>query len=136
VILGARQDRTHPAFRHHSKRASSDENGEHELFEIGSSLREARERRGLELNEIERATRIRSRYLRALEEEQFGQLPGRAYAKGFLRTYADYLGLDASRSWRRGFLPTTRRRRSNRSPIRSVDVAASPRPWLLWHLRC
>ena len=67
------------------------------MFEIGSSLREARERRGLELNEIERATRIRSRYLRALEEEQFGRLPGRAYAKGFLRTYADYLGLDADR---------------------------------------
>jgi transcriptional regulator with XRE-family HTH domain len=78
------------------------------VFEIGSSLREARQRRGLELSEIERHTRIRSRYLRALEEERFDLLPGAAYAKGFLRTYADYLGLDADRfvaelAWR---LPT------------------------------
>jgi transcriptional regulator with XRE-family HTH domain len=67
------------------------------VFEIGSSLREARERRGLQLSDVERDTRIRPRYLRALEEERFDLLPGRAYGKGFLRTYADYLGLDADR---------------------------------------
>ena len=65
------------------------------MFEIGSSLREARLRRGLELSQIERDTRIRSKYLGALEEDRFDVLPGQAYAKGFLRTYADYLGLDA-----------------------------------------
>jgi hypothetical protein len=67
------------------------------MFEIGSSLREARTRRGLALSDVERDTRIRTRYLTALEEERFGVLPGPAYAKGFLRTYADYLGLDSQR---------------------------------------
>jgi len=67
------------------------------MFEIGSSLREARERQNLELSRIERDTRIRAKFLRALEDEQFDRLPAPAYAKGFLRTYADYLGLDAQR---------------------------------------
>jgi Helix-turn-helix domain/RodZ C-terminal domain len=65
------------------------------VFEIGSSLREARERQKLELSQVEGATRIRARYLQAFEDERFDILPGAAYAKGFLRTYADYLGLDA-----------------------------------------
>jgi cytoskeleton protein RodZ len=67
------------------------------VFEIGSSLREARSRRKLELSQVERDTRIRSRYLMALEEERFDVLPAPAYVKGFLRTYADYLGLDGQR---------------------------------------
>jgi hypothetical protein len=67
------------------------------VFEIGSNLREARERQKVGLPEIERATHIRSRYLAALEEERFDVLPGLAYTKGFLRTYADYLGLDGQR---------------------------------------
>src|SRR5262249_29615411 len=45
--------------------------------------------------DVERDTRIRTRYLEALEEERFDRIPGLVYAKGFLRTYADYLGLDA-----------------------------------------
>jgi hypothetical protein len=64
------------------------------VFEIGNSLREARVRQHLELTEIELATKIRARYLRALEEENFEALPAQTYVKGFLRTYADYLGLD------------------------------------------
>ena len=64
------------------------------MFEIGNSLREARVRQHLELTEIELATKIRARYLRALEEETFDALPAQTYVKGFLRTYADYLGLD------------------------------------------
>jgi transcriptional regulator with XRE-family HTH domain len=67
------------------------------VFEIGSSLRDARERQGLDLNEVERATHIRPRYLTALEEERFDVLPGPAYIKGFLRAYADFLGLDSDR---------------------------------------
>ena len=67
------------------------------MFEIGSSLREARERQKLELPQVEHATHIRSKYLTALEDERFDVLPGPAYAKGFLRTYADYLGLDGQR---------------------------------------
>ncbi|HET7806866.1 MAG TPA: helix-turn-helix domain-containing protein [Gaiellaceae bacterium] len=64
------------------------------MFEIGNSLREARVRQQLELTEVELATKIRARYLRALEEEAFEALPAQTYVKGFLRTYADYLGLD------------------------------------------
>jgi cytoskeleton protein RodZ len=64
------------------------------VFEIGNSLREARLRQGLEIPRIEAETKIRGKYLRALEEEQFEVLPGETYVKGFLRTYADYLGLE------------------------------------------
>jgi cytoskeleton protein RodZ len=64
------------------------------VFEIGNSLREARFRQQLEFGELEQATKIRARYLRALEEESFDTLPAQTYVKGFLRTYADYLGLD------------------------------------------
>ena len=64
------------------------------MFEIGNSLREARLRQELDFNEVERRTKIRGKYLRALEEEQFELLPGPTYVKGFLRTYADVLGLD------------------------------------------
>ena len=64
------------------------------MFEIGNSLREARLRQGLEFPEIEHATKVRSKYLRALEDEEFDILPAQTYVKGFLRTYAEYLGLD------------------------------------------
>jgi cytoskeletal protein RodZ len=64
------------------------------MFEIGSSLREARLRQGLDFPEIEQATKIRAKYLEALEEEHFDLLPAQTYVKGFLRGYADYLGLD------------------------------------------
>jgi cytoskeleton protein RodZ len=64
------------------------------VVEIGNALRTARERQGIELGEVERQTRIRGRYLAALEAEKFELLPARAYAKGFLRVYADFLGLD------------------------------------------
>jgi hypothetical protein len=64
------------------------------MFEIGNSLREARLRQALDFPEIEQATKIRPKYLRALEDEQFDILPGQTYVKGFLRSYAEYLGLD------------------------------------------
>jgi cytoskeleton protein RodZ len=64
------------------------------VFEIGNSLREARLRQGYELPLVEADTKIRAKYLRALEEERFEVLPGDTYVKGFLRTYAEYLGLD------------------------------------------
>jgi transcriptional regulator with XRE-family HTH domain len=65
------------------------------VFPIGSSLRQARERQGLDLAEVERRTRVRARYLAALEEERFELLPGEAYARAFLRSYAEFLGLDS-----------------------------------------
>lgn len=64
------------------------------MFEIGTSLREARLRQGVDLPRIEADTKIRAKYLRALEDEKFEVLPAETYVKGFLRTYAEYLGLD------------------------------------------
>ena len=64
------------------------------MFEIGSSLREARTRQGFDFTEMEFRTKVRAKYLRALEAEQFDQLPGHTYIKGFLRTYAESLGMD------------------------------------------
>ena len=64
------------------------------MFEIGNSLREARLRQNVDYPRVEADTMIRSKYVKALEEERFDVLPGETYVKGFLRTYADYLGLD------------------------------------------
>jgi hypothetical protein len=62
---------------------------------IGQALRDARIARGVELSELEAATKIRLRYLRAIEDEDWDALPGAAYARGFIRTYAQFVGLDA-----------------------------------------
>jgi hypothetical protein len=64
------------------------------MFEIGTSLREARLRQQLDFPELEYRTKIRAKYLRALEDERFELLPSSTYVKGFLRSYADQLGLD------------------------------------------
>jgi helix-turn-helix protein len=64
------------------------------MFEIGNSLRDVRLKQGLGYPQVELATKIRAKYVRAIEEEQFDTLPAETYVKGFLRTYADYLGLD------------------------------------------
>lgn len=64
------------------------------MFEIGNSLREARLRQGLDLARVEDDTKIRAKYLQGLEDERFEILPSETYVKGFLRTYAEYLGLD------------------------------------------
>lgn len=65
------------------------------MFQIGESLRDARTRRGFTPAEVHKAIRIRERYLTALEEERWDMLPGDAYTKGFLRTYAEHLGLNS-----------------------------------------
>ncbi len=64
---------------------------------IGATLREARNRRKVDLSEVEAAIKIRLRYLRAMENEDWDVLPGGAYTRGFIRTYAGYLGLDGER---------------------------------------
>jgi cytoskeleton protein RodZ len=63
--------------------------------EIGATLREARMRARIDISEIEAETKIRAKYLRALENEEWNLLPGPTYVKTFLRTYAEALGLDA-----------------------------------------
>ena len=99
---------------------------------LGSSLASARLTLGLDLRDAERETRIRARYLAALEEEDFDVLPGEAYAAGFLRTYASYLGLDGE-----AYVAELRRRRGTPAPNpgRVITPVARRRPALLRLLR-
>ncbi len=76
---------------------------------VGATLREARNRRKVDLSEVEAAIKIRVRYLAAIENEEWDALPGGAYTHGFIRTYAIYLGLDGDRlaeDYRRSIAPT------------------------------
>jgi hypothetical protein len=65
------------------------------MADIGSTLRETRIREKIDITAVETATKIRTKYLRALENEEWAVLPGPTYVKSFLRTYAEFLGLDA-----------------------------------------
>ena len=93
---------------------------------IGATLREARNRRKLGLSEVEDATKIRLRYLRAMENEEWDVLPGGPYTRSFIRTYASFLGLDGER------LVDDFRRDEEGTPaggqeLRAEPPAASPR---------
>lgn len=61
---------------------------------IGEALKQARESKGITLTQAEEDTKIRKRYLQALEDGDYDIIPGMVYAKGFLRNYANYLGLN------------------------------------------
>jgi cytoskeletal protein RodZ len=92
-------------------------------------LYEARERKGVDLYRAERDTKIRARYLGALERGEYTELPGDVYTKGFLRNYAAYLGLDAEEvigQWRRerGHVPQVR------TVLQTPQPIAQPRPGL------
>src|SRR3981081_793887 len=65
------------------------------MADIGTTLREARMRARIDITEVEARTKIRAKYLRAIENEEWDLLPGPVYAKSFLRTYGDFLGLDS-----------------------------------------
>jgi cytoskeletal protein RodZ len=65
------------------------------MADIGSTLREARMRARIDISEVETRTKIRAKYLRAIENEEWDLLPGPVYVKSFLRTYGDFLGLDS-----------------------------------------
>jgi len=65
------------------------------VTDIGASLREARMHARIDISEVEAATKIRAKYLRAIENEEWDLLPGSTFTKSFLRTYAEHLGLDA-----------------------------------------
>src|ERR671917_542269 len=62
--------------------------------EIGATLRETRMRQRIDITDMEVRTKIRAKYLRALENEEWDLLPGPTFVKSFLRTYAEALGLD------------------------------------------
>lgn len=94
---------------------------------IGATLREARNRRKIDLSEVEAATKIRMRFLRAIENEEWDVLPGGAYTRGFIRTYASYLGLDGERladEYRQSAPPTEGERDSRVEPVPSARGGA------------
>ena len=94
---------------------------------IGPTLREARNRRKIDLPEVEAATKIRLRYLRAMENEEWDVLPGGSYTRSFIRTYASFLGLDGERlaeEYRRG----TEAAAAGERGQRAEPAVASPRP--------
>ncbi len=99
---------------------------------IGPTLREARNRRKVDLVQVEAAIKIRVRYLQAMENEEWDALPGGAYTRGFIRTYASYLGLDGDRladDYRRAMGPQGGERVPKR--VEPVPTARrGHRPWI------
>jgi cytoskeletal protein RodZ len=110
------------------------------MAEIGESLREARMRARIDISEVEARTKIRAKYLRALENEEWNLVPGPVYVKSFLKTYGDYLGLDSrllidefkrryerpSENEVRASASSARERDRNRNPSRWVGIVFSP----------
>src|SRR5215203_564545 len=88
--------------------------------EIGRLLEHRRKERGLSLEEVEQATKIRKRYLTGLERENYAILPDAVYARGFLKTYANYLGLDGE--------AISRRLKSSTRTRRERGINYDPRP--------
>jgi hypothetical protein len=94
---------------------------------VSERLRGAREARGIDLFRVERDTKIRMKYLTAMEQGAFDELPADVYARGFLRNYASYLGLDpdeAEGEWRRGNLVP----RVKMPPVRTTPEVWEPEP--------
>ena len=97
--------------------------------EIGETLRDARMRARIDVSEIEAKTKIRAKYLRALENEEWGLLPGPTFVKSFLRTYAQALGLDGKALVEEYRLSHERPQRGGAGADR-VEPAAQSRPAL------
>ena len=111
------------------------------MADIGATLRETRMRARIDISEVEVRTKIRAKYLRALENEEWDLLPGPVYVKSFLKTYGDYLGLDSrllvdefKRRYERPMeheartlASTARERERHRNPSRVSGLLMSPR---------
>jgi transcriptional regulator with XRE-family HTH domain len=91
---------------------------------LGETLRRARLSKNVTFEDAERVTRIRREYLQALEQEEFGKLPAPVYARGFLRSYAGYLGLDPGELM--PFFPVGHVEEPTLDPLPEVD---QPRTW-------
>lgn len=101
----------------HDLAPGSGANGE---AKIGRFLEQARKERGLSLEEVEQATKIRKRYLAGLESEDYAMLPDAVYAQGFLKTYANFLGLDGE--------ALSRQLKSRRKPRRERGINYNTQP--------
>jgi cytoskeleton protein RodZ len=94
--------------------------GDESRGEIGRLLEQKRKERGLTLEEVEQATKIRKRYLTGLERDNYAILPDAVYARGFLKTYANYLGLDGE--------ALSRQLKSSTKTRRERGIDYNPRP--------
>jgi helix-turn-helix protein len=114
------------------------------MTDIGATLRETRMRERIDVSEIEAKTKIRARYLRALENEEWDLLPGPTFVRSFLRTYAQALGLDGKalvEEYRMRFEPPTDfdhqpvvaspRQSRSRPRLGAAGASGSPRGYLL-----
>ena len=107
------------------------------LDNVGQDLRTARLRRGDDLATVSRALKIRKDHLEALEEDRMDALPGRTYAIGFVRSYADYLGLDAIQCVERFKAEIAGRTESGAPPITVIDEDSErrlPQGWKIMAL--
>lgn len=93
----------------------------HTELRVGEILRRARVRAGLSFEEVERNIHIRAAHLQTIEDGQFQNLPGRIYALGFIKSYADFLGLDGDK-----VVSLVKRQSAKR--IASAQSAPSPAP--------
>jgi cytoskeletal protein RodZ len=94
-----------------------------DVHKLGEVLRAAREGKGVDLARVERDTKIRERYLSALERGEYRDLPGAVYTKGFLRNYGAYLGLDPEY-----LIDLYRIETASAAGERATRAAAPPRP--------
>ena len=94
------------------------------MSEIGETLRQARMRARIDVSEIEAKTKIRAKYLRALENEEWGLLPGQTFVKSFLRTYAQALGLDGKHQARTHRFTAEQDRTASARSFAAADVCA------------
>jgi cytoskeletal protein RodZ len=103
----------------HKRNPEEDEESRGET-EIGRFLEQKRKERGLSLEEVEQATKIRKRYLTGLERDDYAILPDAVYVRGFLKTYANYLGLDGD--------ALSRQLKSSSKTQRERGIDYDPRP--------
>ena len=101
----------------HNPAQGDESNGE---AKIGRILEQKRKERGLSLEDVEQATKIRKRYLTGLEREDYAMLPDAVYVRGFLKTYANYLGLDGE--------DLSRQLKSTRKPRRERGIDYNTNP--------
>lgn len=95
---------------------------------LGETLREAREAKSLSIHGVERELRISRKYLQALEDEDYDSLPAPVYARGFLRTYAQFLGLDPAE-----LMPLFQPAAQREKVVEPLPELAPPQPqWANW----
>jgi cytoskeleton protein RodZ len=100
-----------------------------QMGELGELLRTTREAKGLTLEQVEQAIRIRSAYLQAIESEEFDKLPHLAYAKGFIHNYAVFLGVDPQKALEL-YQPPAKATSAPSSIVMDQPLLRTSRPWV------